>query len=179
VKLATTVRTAALAVALTSVSGIASAANYSFLEGGVLFRDTYGENDAGFRIGGSVALTSPLAAYGEFTSNDNIDQFSTGVLFHQPINSEIDWFAGGGLEYVDIGIDDELGFGLRGGLRWTPLKAFEVTPEIRYFDAVDDGRVSFRVGGTYTFSPPFALTAAVQGGDDDRVEVGLRWNFGR
>ena len=54
-----------------------------------------------------------------------------------------------------------------------------MTPELRYFDAVGDGRLSFRVGGVYAFSPPFALTAALQGGDDDRVEFGLRWNFGR
>lgn len=178
-KLAKTVGTASFALALASVSGIASAANYNYLEGGFLFRDNYGNDDAGFRVGGSVALTAPLAAYGEFTSNDNVDQFSAGAVFHQPINSELDWFAGGGIEYVDIGPQDDLGFGLRGGLRWTPLKAFEVTPELRYYDAVGDGQVSFRVGGVYAFSPPFALTAALQGGDDDRVEVGLRWNFGR
>lgn len=177
-KLAKTVRIASLALALTGASGLASAANYNYLEGGFLFRDNYGNDDAGFRIGGSVALAGPLAAYGEFTSNDRVDQFSAGALFHQPINSELDWFAGGGLEYVDIGPEDDLGFGLRGGLRWTPLKAFEVTPELRYYDSVGDGQLSFRVGGVYAFSPPFALTAALQGGDDDRVEVGLRWNFG-
>lgn len=172
-------RRAIAVLAITALPGLASAASYNYLEGGFLFRDTYGEDDAGFRIGGSVALAEPLAAYGEFSSNDRVDQLSAGVIFHQPINQGLDWFAGGGLEFVDVGPQDELGYGFRGGLRWTPLKAFEVTPELRYFDAVGDGRLSFRVGGVYAFSPPFALTAALQGGDDDRVEFGLRWNFGR
>lgn len=167
------------AALLLGSTGAATAASYDYLEGGVLFRDVYGQDDAGFRAGGLLSITGPIAAYGEFSSNDRVDQFSAGALFHQPINAELDWFAGGGLEYVDVGPADDLGFGLRGGLRWTPLKAFEVTPEIRYFDAVGDGLLSFRVGGLYAFSPPFALVAAVQGGDDDRVEVGLRWNFGR
>ena len=62
-KLAKTVRIASLALALTGASGLASAANYNYLEGGFLFRDNYGNDDAGFRIGGSVALAGPLAAF--------------------------------------------------------------------------------------------------------------------
>ena len=178
-KLAKTVGTASIALALASVSGIASAASYNYLEGGFLFRDTYGNDDAGGRVAGMFNVAKPVAIYGEFSSNDNLDQFSAGAIVHQAINGELDWFAGGGLEYVDVGPFDDVGFGMRGGLRWTPLKAFEVTPEIRYFNVNDDGLLSFRVGGAYAFSPPFALTAALQGGDDDRVEVGLRWNFGR
>lgn len=170
---------AAAVLAFSAAPGIAgAAASYNYVEGGFLFRDSYGNDDAGGRVAALFSITQPLALYGEFSSNDDLDQFSVGAIFHQPINSELDWFAGGGLEYVDVGPFDDFGYGLRGGLRWTPLKAFEVTPEIRYFDAVGDGQVSFRVGGTYAFSPPFALTGAVQGGDDDRVEIGVRWNFG-
>lgn len=174
-----TTRCAAIALVLGAAPGIASAAaSYNYLEGGFLFRDTFGNDDAGGRVAGMFNVAKPLALYGEFSSNDSFDQFSAGAIFHQPINGELDWFAGGGLEYVDVGPFDDLGFGLRGGLRWTPLKAFEVTPELRYFNVEDEGVVSFRVGGTYAFSPPFALTGALQGGDDDRVEIGLRWNFG-
>jgi len=170
---------AVLAAAAAAPGAAFAGASYNYLEGGFLFRDTYGNDDAGGRVAGMFNVTSPVAIYGEFSSNDDFDQLSAGAIFHQPINGELDWFAGGGLEYVDVGPFDDLGFGLRGGVRWTPLKAFEVTPEIRYFNVEDEGVLSFRVGGTYAFSPPFALTGALQGGDDDRVEIGLRWNFGR
>ncbi|WP_292997936.1 hypothetical protein [Nevskia sp.] len=169
----------ALALIPALAPGLATAADYNYIEGGFLLRDNYGSSEGGFRVGGSVELTGPLAAYSEFTTNNDVNQFSVGAVFHNPITREVDWFAGGGLEYVDVGNTDDLGFGLRGGIHWTPSKLVTLTPELRYYDAVGDGQFSARLSGSYNLTPQFALVAAVQGGDDDRFEAGIRYRFGR
>lgn len=164
--------------ALSLVPGMVSAADYNHIEGGFIQRDTYGRSDAGVRVGGMLGIVPSIAAYSEFSSNDELNQFSAGAVFHAPISQEVDFFAGGGIEYLDVGPSDDLGYGLRGGLRYTPSKVIELSPEIRYFDAVGDGRVSLRLSGAYYIAPRFALVAAVQGGDDDRLEAGVRYRFG-
>ncbi len=164
--------------ALALLPGVVSAADYNYLEGGFIQRDTYGRSDAGVRVAGMLGIHPNVAAYSEFSNNDELNQFSAGAVFHTPINTEFDLFAGGGLEYVDIGQADDLGYGLRGGLRYTPSKIIELTPEVRYFNAVGDGRVALRLSGAYYIAPRFALVAAVQGGDDDRFEAGIRYRFG-
>lgn len=164
--------------ALVLAPGLVSAAGYNYVEGGFIQRDSYGRSDAGYRIGGSLGLLPSVAAYSEFSSNDELNQFSAGAVFHAPINQELDWFAGGGLEYVEVGPADDLGFGLRAGLRYTPTSVVELSPEIRYYDAVGDGRVSLRLTAAYYVAPQLALVGSLQGGDDDRFEVGVRYRFG-
>lgn len=166
------------AAALTLLPGMVLAADYNHIEGGFIQRDTYGRSDAGVRVGGMLGILPSVAAYSEFSNNDELNQFSVGAVFHAPLTSQVDAFAGGGLEYVDIGASDDLGYGIRGGLRFTPTSVIELSPEVRYFNAVGDGRVSFRLGGAYYFAPRFALVAALQGGDDDRFEAGIRYRFG-
>lgn len=177
-KLKSSIRRLPALAALALLPGLASAADYNNIEGGFIQRDNYGRSDAGFRIGGSLGVAPSVAAYTEFTNNDELNQFSAGAIFHAPINQELDWFAGGGLEYVDVGPADDLGFGLRGGLRYTPTSIIELSPEIRYYDAGGDGQASLRLSGAYTVAPHLALVAAVQGGDDNRFEAGVRYRFG-
>lgn len=165
--------------ALVLLPVLASAGDFNHVEGGFIQRDNYGRNDAGFRVGGMFDVVPSVAVYGEYTDNDETNQLSAGGLFHAPINGELDWFAGGGLEYLDVGPFDDLGFGLRAGLRYTPTSIIELTPEVRYYDAGGgDGQTSVRLSGAYTIAPQFALVAAVQGGDDNRLEAGLRYRFG-
>ena len=178
-KLTQSIKALALATAVVLVPTMASAADYNLVEGGFIQRDNYGRSDAGVRIAGMGDVVDALAVYGEFSSNDELNQFSTGLLFHAAINGEVDLFGGGGLEYVDVGPNEEVGFGLRGGARWSPSNTIEFTPELRYYNAFDRGEVSLRLGGAYHINPRFALVAALQGGDDDRAEAGIRYYFRR
>ena len=98
-------------------------------------------------------------------------------MMFAPINRDLDWTAGATLEFADAGRDDDTGFGLRGGLRWHFARAFELNPELRYVDVFDEDGVSLRLAGLFGVTPNLEIQAALQGGDDDRFEAGLRYNF--
>ena len=70
------------------------------------------------------------------------------------------------------------GVGLRAGLRWqVPNLPIQLIPEVRYLDVLDDSLTSFRVTGLFTIAPRVDLVAGLQTGDDDRLELGARYNF--
>lgn len=168
---------AAVAV-LAALPTLAAAHNYNFVEGGYVSLDDDADgNESGFRIAGSGDVHPNLALIGEYGNVDDIDVISAGALFHTPINPEFDWTAGATYERVDAG-DEEDGYGLRTGLRWQTADArFELNPEVRYVDVVDDG-TSVRLGALYALNQNLDLQAAIQEGDDDRLEAGVRYNFG-
>jgi len=172
----------AAVAALAALPTLAAAHNYSYLEGGYVNRDNYGTNDDnenGFRIGGSGDVHSNVALIGEYGSTGDIDQISAGAQFHAPINPMLDFTAGATAEHVDIDSADDTGYGLRSGVRWqTADGRFELWPEVRYIDVFDDDATSARLGGAVAVNNALDVTAAAQGGDDDRYEVGLRYNFG-
>lgn len=175
------VRRLSLLAAVAMLPGLAAAADYNYVEGGFIQRDDYGHSDAGARVAASVDLAIPLAPFAEFTTNDGLDQISAGAVFHAPIQRSLDWYAGGSLEHVDLGHGrgNDTGFGLRGGVHWQATQNLELAPEVRYVDVYSDGQVAARVNAAYTIAPHFALVGAVQGGDDDRYEVGVRYRFGK
>lgn len=69
------------------------------------------------------------------------------------------------------------GVGLRGGVRWKMFRDFEIDPELRWVNAYEDV-TSFRVNALYLVGPHFHVEGAVQLGDDERLELGLRYEFG-
>lgn len=150
---------------------------YTFLEGGYLNRDEGKIDDSGLRLAGSGAVTHSVALIGEYADTGDFEQLSAGGIFHAPITRDLDWTAGATLEFADTGLNDDTGWGLRGGLRWRFAQAFELNPEIRYLDVFDDAGVSLRLAGLFSFTPDFAIQAALQGGDDDRFEAGVRYSF--
>lgn len=161
-----------------ALPAVVSAHNYNYVEGGYISRDLGVEDDSGLRIAGSAEIAPAFAIFGEFSDVGELDQLSVGGLYHQPLQRGLDWMAGVSLESVDAGSNDDTGLGLRAGLRWTaPDPRFEVAPEIRYFDAFDDANTSLRVAGLFAITRPFQLHAALQMGDDDRLEAGARYNF--
>lgn len=166
------------AAALLTIPAAAMAQkSYTYVEGGYLSRDSDYVDDTGFRIAGSGAIAESIALIGEYADTDDFEQFSAGAMVFAPINRDLDWTAGATLEFADAGRDDDTGFGLRGGLRWHFAQAFELNPEIRYLDVFDEDGVSLRLAGLFNFTPNFAVQAALQGGDDDRFEAGLRYSF--
>ncbi len=155
----------------------ANAHNYTYVEGGYVSLDNDAADDSGFRIAGSGAIAPSIALIGEYADTGDFEQLSAGAIYHAPIDRSLDWFAGATIEMVDVPGDDDTGFGLRGGLRWSFAKAFELIPEIRYVDVFDEGFTSLRLGGLFRIAPRLDLQAALQAGDDDRFEAGLRYNF--
>lgn len=157
----------------------ASAFNYTYVEGGYGDIDIDYYDDSGFRLAGSFDVAPQVALIGEYADWGDLSQLSLGAIFHAPIQKDLDFFAGGTFERVDLdGYDDDTGFGLRAGLRWQiPNLPVQLIPEVRYLDVADDTLTSFRVTGLFTIAPRLDLVAGLQSGDDDRLELGARYNF--
>lgn len=172
-------RAAVPAFCLGAMSPLAQAFDYSYLEGGFVNRDSGRDDDAGARVAGSYAVLPQLAAIGEYVDTGDFEQLSAGVVFHAPIITALDFVGGATLEAVDGGNDDDTGLGLRAGVRWDLLPGvIEINPELRYVGAFEDDQTSLRVAGIGQIAPRFAVQAALQAGDDDRIELGMRYNFG-
>lgn len=165
------------AAALIAVPAAAFADDYTYIEGGFLNRDNGRTDDSGFRIAGSGSVAPAIALIGEYADTGDYEQFSAGAIYHAPIQRDLDWFAGATIEFADAGPVDDTGFGLRGGLRWHFARAFELSPEIRHVDVFDNGDTSLRLAGLFEIAPQLHLQAALQAGDDDRFEAGLRYTF--
>ncbi len=170
-------KTLVAAIAALALPGAALAHSYTYVEGGFVDRDNDFVDDSGFRIAGSGQIARQFALIGEYADTDRFEQLSVGGQFFGPINAEMDWTAGATIEFADVGFDDDTGYGLRGGLRWRFARAFELHPEIRHYDVFDNGETSLRVAGLFDIDPNLSIQAALQGGDDDRFEAGIRYSF--
>jgi hypothetical protein len=175
----TQLRVALVAVAALSIVPMtASAFDYNYVEGGYLHRDNSFSDDGGFRIGGSFGVLPQIAAFAEYGNTNSFDQFTAGALFHTPINEVLDFNAGASLENYNGHGHNDTGFGLRGGVRWNIIPGqWELNPELRYVHVSGDNATSARLGALYHINQNFSLNAALQGGDDDRVEAGVRYSF--
>lgn len=162
--------------ALSLLPTVASAFDYSYLEGGYLHRDNDQVDESGFRLAGSVNVLPNVAVIAGYGDTGNYDRINAGALFHTPLNSTLDLVAGATLEHANSHHDDDTGIGLRGGVRWQLLPDLELNPELRYVD-VFGGMTSARVGALYRINPALFVQGAVQAGDEDQVEVGLRYAF--
>lgn len=167
-------------------SAAASAHDYSFVEGGFVNQDqgrrSRGDAD-GFRIAGSLDLGRPLALIGEYVDTGEFGHLSGGLLFHTPLSNVLDLNAGATLEHMDTGRDDDLGVGLRGGVRWLVLpgprifERLEAAAELRHLFIFSDSLTSLRASALFRIADNLDAQGAVQAGDDDRIEAGLRYTF--
>lgn len=157
----------------------AAAFDYTYLEGGFVDVDNDFLDDSGFRFAGSGEIAPSVALIGEYADTGDFEQLSAGAVYHQAIERNVDLFFGGTVELVDLPHDDDTGFGLRAGLRWrpNPRQPLELTPEVRHLDVFDESFTSLRLGALYRLAPALDLQGALQAGDDDRFELGLRYNF--
>ena len=167
---------AGLAAAVTPPAAAAEG-DYSFLDGGVVDRDG---SDMGVRIGGSADVSYPVALFGEVVDAGEFEQLSAGALYHTRVGQGLDFNVGGSLEAVDAGNQDDTGLGFRAGLRWfvPETRGLELGPEVRHVMVFDSSITSIRANALFPVSPRLNLAGAIQGGDDDRIEAGLRYDFG-
>lgn len=172
-------KTIAAAAAVAILPMTAFAFDYNNVEGGFVHLHNDSGSDNGFRIGGSFAIAPPVAVFGEYDHGGDVDRISAGGLFHTPIHSNLDLNLGASLEHGSLPHDHDTGFGLRAGLRWNAVPGeLELDPELRYVSLFNRDDVSARLGGLYHINRNLDLQAALQAGDEDRAEVGLRYNFG-
>ena len=157
--------------------GTAAALDYRYVDGGFVDRDT--STGLGVRMAGSAALTPPLALFGEVVDDDQFTQVSAGALFHTPIDSQLDFNAGGSVEIIDTGAGDDTGLGARMGLRWMvpDTRGLELSPEVRHV-VFDNSITVLRANALYPLTRNLLMQGALQGGDDDRIEIGVRYTFG-
>jgi len=129
-----------LAVMAAGLAMPVAAADYRFLDGGVVDREG---SDMGVRLAGSADVTYPVAVFGEV---------------------------------IDAGVYEQLS----AGLRWfvPETRGLELSPEVRHVMVFDSSVTSIRAAALFPMTRQMLLQGALQGGDDDRVEVGLRYNFG-
>ena len=168
----------AAVAALSIVPMTASAFDYNYVEGGYLHRDNDYADEGGFRLGGSFDVAPNIAAFGEYGTTDSYDQFTAGGLYHAPINGALDFNAGASLEHFSGGGNSSTGFGLRTGVRWNVVPGqWELNPELRYIRIEGENITSARLGASYHINKQFDIQAALQGGDEDRFEAGVRYNF--
>lgn len=169
-----------VALAIFSVAPAAWAYDYTYLEGGYVSIDRGRNDDSGLRLAGSVSVTPKVALIGELVDvDDDYSQLSAGALFHTPIDHQWDLALGATFEHVDVGSEDDTGFGLRGGARWRqPGGRLQLEPEVRLVDVFNDTASSVRLGALFELAPRLDLAGAFQGGDDDRLELGVRYRFG-
>jgi hypothetical protein len=154
-----------------------AAADYRFLDGGVVDRDG---SDMGVRLGGSADISYPLAVFGEVIDAGTYEQLSAGALYHTPISTGLDFNVGGSLEAVDAGTEDDTGLGVRAGLRWfvPETRGLELSPEVRHTRIFNTSITAIRAAALFPVTRQFLMQGALQGGDEDRVELGVRYNFG-
>lgn len=157
----------------------AAALNYDYIEGGyVRLDDESGNDEDGARIKGSFDFIPNFALFGEYADTGPFEQATAGVLYHTAVTNLVDFNLGLSVEQAEFGNIDDTGFGARAGLRWqVASNGLEIMPEVRYLDVFENSSTSARLGALMPLGPQFGVVAAVQGGDDDRVELGLRYDF--
>ena len=113
-------RTAYLAVALLWLPGLATAHNYSYLEGGYLGLDNELEEADGLFLGGSYGLFNHLAVIAEWDTAGDYDQLGAGVQYHRSLTEPLDLTLGATVEQLSVNADDDTGYGLRAGFAGRP-----------------------------------------------------------
>lgn len=108
-------------------------------------------------------------------------RFYGGIGFHTPLQQNLDFVASGDLIWdevdYDFGEDDDLGFELRGGVRFAPAAKIELSGGLSYLDVYDDDLAVYGEG-LYKVAPAVDLGARVKvGGDIDTFGVFGRYNF--
>lgn len=170
---------AAATLSPTLLPAVASASDYTYLEGGFIDRHDYGRDGGGGRIAGSLDIpVLPLAIIGEYTGTDRLEQEDVGAVFHVPIVPTLSFFGGATLEHADRDGDTDTGLGARAGVRWKTIPRLELAPELRFVHLFHTDQTSVRGVALYNIAPHFDLQGAIQGGDDRRFEAGLRYVFG-
>lgn len=169
--------TAALTLPITGL-----AHNYNFVEGGYIKHHSRRDDDSGLRFAGSAAAAPLLALIAEYADTGDFNHLTGGLQFHAPLHPTLDIQIAGTIDSVDLGRRDDFGQGFRGGLRWIPGLAgvgnrLEIIPEMRRVYIFNESETSFRTSAVFHVLPTTDFMASAQTGDDDRFELGLRYNF--
>lgn len=171
-----------VASAVLCVPAAVLAHDYDYVDGGLIDGDgpRGTESDTGVRLSGSMDLNQPIALFGEVVDTADYTHLTGGAMFHTPLDPRLYLNAGAALEWVDETFEDDTGVGLYAGLRWQALpnpRRLEIGPEIRHLYVFDGPSTSLRNNVLYRLTQNLDLQGALQVGDEDRWELGMRYNF--
>lgn len=152
-----------LSVILASAS-FADDLSYSYIGAGYQMVEVLDNDFDGYTIGGSAALNESLfviASYAGLSSKDEfitiygadeleLTQFSAGLGFHTPINTNTDFvsslsYVSSETEIVNIS-EDSNGIVMRAGFRSKPTNKIELGASIDYAKIEDESDVGFSTG---------------------------------
>lgn len=147
-----------------------------FLRGGLSFYDGdfdysyYDDSDVdGNRLYAGVGFHTPLVRKLDFVGSADIiyDEYETDVVVCVPF---------GGCASSDAD-DDDVGFELRGGVRFAATDMLELEGGLSYYDVFDDD-ISLYGQGLLKVAPAFDVGGRVMlGGDRETIGVFGRYNF--
>jgi hypothetical protein len=149
-----------------------------------------GQSTDGFALGGSVGVLSRFFATASWSSEEvedmgidaDLDQYSVGFGAHWSLSDRADLvtsvaYQNAEIDFSGAGSDeDDSGYGVSVGVRLRPADACEVEGAVQYED-FDDllSQASVRVAGRYYFTPMFAVSLNLEGGEDtSSATLGLR-----
>jgi hypothetical protein len=128
-------------------------------------------------VGGSIAVTDLFhlfASYddGEIEADGPVDadadysQMRLGGGINYPVSETVDLV--GQVSWVNLEIEDfdEDGLGLFGGVRAMLTPKFELNGGVSYVDIDDSDDTALEVGGVYSFTDMFAVSARASFGDE-------------
>jgi len=177
----------ALAMLATGGQALAEDFNYHYIDAGVILADAGGNNDGvGFGVAGSmdlVGLYQNATAFGGVSYIDfdggNLLNLESGLGFHWPIASVVDFTGGLALEFQKFtGAGSDLGFGLNAGVRARPFAPqWELNGGLKYVDISHYQDTSVILGARYSFKPGMSAGVQLSSGDIDYWTLSLRWEL--
>lgn len=178
---------ATAAPAQTARSTSAAGLSYQWVDGRVLMIDPdEGDDGIGIRIAGSMPLQQNLFVTGGLTVADTdpeITQIDPTLGWRHPLTSRIDFVALGSLLWTKIDCDaceddDDLGFGLAGGVRSKVAPQIELGGYVGYEDTFDDSTIELTGEGLYSLNHQLQLVGGLSLSSDFTIlQLGARWNF--
>jgi opacity protein-like surface antigen len=165
--------------------------NYNYIEGNFAFYpDADGQDFVGPRIRGSFLVAPQVFVFGQFRYlTDDIDytQAHLGAAYRHAVANDTDIYGGLSIEYAEFdfpgpfGSVDEVGFGVRAGLRHRLNQDFELAGEIRYVNFggdIDDDYVGFTGTLQYFIQENLGLIGEIDVEDGEiGFLAGARFNF--
>lgn len=177
-----------LAALVVGAPAMAAQFDYHYIDAGLVLADTSGTSDGkGLGVAGSLELPQlyqNATGYGSLRYIDfdggNLLNLESGLGFHWPIASVVDFTGGAGLEFnkYSSGGGSDLGFGLNAGVRARPFAPqWELKGGLKYVDIGPYNDTSVVLGARYSFQPGMSAGIELDSGNIDYWTLSLRWEL--
>lgn len=172
--------------------------SYTYFGAGYVIGDINGEDDSGYQVYGSYAVTNSVFIQARFTSLESddkltigsvsdersIDEYRVGVGVNVPVRDSVDAIAS--VAYFDAETEfgasetDTDGYGISAGLRAMRGDKLELNASLTHIDTEADNDTELLLGGRYYQTPKLSFGISYDRSDDDGVDrylLDARMNF--